>query len=167
MEIIVSAVYERDNRWRHFRNPKNLMCEKSIDIRCISQSNTTGYRMYILVPNFRHVLPKIVPQATREIMSLVMPVNSPHKRPVTRKLFPFDDVIMFAGEMCHTHLWLPMTSEEVLLKSCNSNWPCQIPHHFNSFDTGTGFLFIESVFSQWQSFAACQCNFSWDQEMII
>ena len=25
------------------------------------------------------------------------PVNSPHKRPVTRKMFPFDDVIM--GEM--------------------------------------------------------------------
>ena len=23
------------------------------------------------------------------------PVNSPHKRPVTRKMFPFDDVIMF------------------------------------------------------------------------
>ena len=24
------------------------------------------------------------------------PVNSPHKRPVTRKMFPFDDVIMIA-----------------------------------------------------------------------
>ena len=24
------------------------------------------------------------------------PVNSPHKRPVTRKMFPFDDVIMYA-----------------------------------------------------------------------
>ena len=23
------------------------------------------------------------------------PVNSPHKRPVTRKIFPFDDVIMY------------------------------------------------------------------------
>ena len=23
------------------------------------------------------------------------PVNSPHKRPITRKMFPFDDVIMF------------------------------------------------------------------------
>ena len=25
------------------------------------------------------------------------PVNSPHKWPVTRKMFPFDDVIMFVG----------------------------------------------------------------------
>ena len=25
------------------------------------------------------------------------PVNSPHKRPVTRKMFPFDDVIMITG----------------------------------------------------------------------
>ena len=26
------------------------------------------------------------------------PVNSPHKRPVTRKIFPFDDVIMIQRE---------------------------------------------------------------------
>ena len=30
------------------------------------------------------------------------PVNSPHKWPVTRKMFPFDDVIMF----CFVLLWL-------------------------------------------------------------
>ena len=29
------------------------------------------------------------------------PVNSPHKRPVTRKMFPFDDVIMWSHLMCH------------------------------------------------------------------
>ena len=28
------------------------------------------------------------------------PVNSPHKWPVTRKMFPFDDVIMFIEEIC-------------------------------------------------------------------
>ena len=27
------------------------------------------------------------------------PVNSPRKRPVTRKMFPFDDVIMFRGKV--------------------------------------------------------------------
>ena len=27
------------------------------------------------------------------------PVNSPHKRPVTRKIFPFDDVIMFFNSL--------------------------------------------------------------------
>ena len=29
------------------------------------------------------------------------PVNSPHKGPVTRKMFPFDDVII-----CHVFVWL-------------------------------------------------------------
>ena len=28
------------------------------------------------------------------------PVNSPHKRPVTRKMFPFDDVIMWSETCC-------------------------------------------------------------------
>ena len=29
------------------------------------------------------------------------PVNSPHKGPVTRKMFPFDDVIMWCSPSCH------------------------------------------------------------------
>ena len=29
------------------------------------------------------------------------PVNSPHKGPVTRKVFPFDDGIMVVGRFCH------------------------------------------------------------------
>ena len=33
------------------------------------------------------------------------PVNSPHKWPVTRKMFPFDDVIMIAQIIC-THIKL-------------------------------------------------------------
>ena len=34
------------------------------------------------------------------------PVNSPHKWPVTRKMFPFDDVIIIISYVCI--LWLPM-----------------------------------------------------------
>ena len=30
------------------------------------------------------------------------PVNSPHKWPVTRKMFPFDDVIMYAYQVLFT-----------------------------------------------------------------
>ena len=30
------------------------------------------------------------------------PVNSPHKWPVTRKMFPFDDVIMHFSQVCFT-----------------------------------------------------------------
>ena len=39
------------------------------------------------------------------------PVNSPHKRPVTRKMFPFDDVIMLWVESTNAckeldiHMW--------------------------------------------------------------
>ena len=39
------------------------------------------------------------------------PVNSPHKRPVTRKMFPFDDVIMkilIVRESCHDRFILKM-----------------------------------------------------------
>ena len=40
------------------------------------------------------------------------PVNSPHKWPVTRKMFPFDDVIMlhFRNIYAHRILWRHMTS---------------------------------------------------------
>ena len=37
------------------------------------------------------------------------PVNSPHKGPVTRKMFPFDDVIMFTESViitCQCPMWL-------------------------------------------------------------
>ena len=33
------------------------------------------------------------------------PVNSPHKWPVTRKMFPFDDVIMCCSRPLRTWLW--------------------------------------------------------------
>ena len=41
------------------------------------------------------------------------PVNSPHKGPVTRKMFPFDDVIMFwSNEVNVTLIGLPQTSPD-------------------------------------------------------
>ena len=38
------------------------------------------------------------------------PVNSPHKWPVTRKMFPFDYVIMYFS--MHMHIWLTISSGE-------------------------------------------------------
>ena len=35
------------------------------------------------------------------------PVNSPHKWPVTRKMFPFDDVIMICSYRCRSSYWHP------------------------------------------------------------
>ena len=42
------------------------------------------------------------------------PVNSPHKGPVTRKIFPFDDVIMNGWRwMHHQHSWHSSIYEEI------------------------------------------------------
>ena len=38
------------------------------------------------------------------------PVNSPHKGPVTRKMFPFDDVIMDHRLQCHWIQWIIVKS---------------------------------------------------------
>ena len=42
------------------------------------------------------------------------PVNSPHKRPVTRKMFPFDDVLMFYHGLSKVFL----SCHEVLERQC-------------------------------------------------
>ena len=46
------------------------------------------------------------------------PVNSPHKWPVTRKMFPFDDVIMAVERRCHLVCLLPM--QKVIVRA---QWP--------------------------------------------
>ena len=54
------------------------------------------------------------------------PVNSPHKWTVTRKMFPFDDVIMamhnFVTEMC--------TAIDLLQNICNAPFPYPTMHNF-------------------------------------
>ena len=45
------------------------------------------------------------------------PVNSPHKRPVTRKMFPFNDLIMFMPPVTQrprmTHSWRRLTTDNI------------------------------------------------------
>ena len=38
-------------------------------------------------------------------LAFVSPVNSPHKRPATRKIFPFDEVIMFNDKFKYSRYW--------------------------------------------------------------
>ena len=40
-----------------------------------------------------------------------VPVNSPHKWPVTRKMFPFDDVIMTKATLGRRISWLPRMTQ--------------------------------------------------------
>ena len=52
------------------------------------------------------------------------PVNSPHKRPVTRKMFPFDDVIMVTGPFL-LESTIPLTKEYVKPShAIASSWIC-------------------------------------------
>ena len=53
------------------------------------------------------------------------PVNSPHKWPVTRKMFPFDDVIMVITRKCFPH-------HRLLFVECQSDVYSEIADFSNS-----------------------------------
>ena len=53
------------------------------------------------------------------------PVNSPHKWPVTRKMFPFDDVIMITGILFPSQM--ACNVESVLMSWRHHVWPCVYP----------------------------------------
>ena len=53
------------------------------------------------------------------------PVNSPHKGPVTRKMFPFDDVIMPSQAESVSMAWRPNTHSLTTLKM--ANWSLVVP----------------------------------------
>ena len=50
------------------------------------------------------------------------PVNSPHKWPVTQKMYPFDDAIMRWGHSCDNCIDLPEDSD--LNLTCPQNYAC-------------------------------------------
>ena len=61
------------------------------------------------------------------------PVNSPHKWPVTRKMFPFDDVIMLRPDFCHfadifkctflnENVWISLKISPKFIPRQGSNW---------------------------------------------
>ena len=63
------------------------------------------------------------------------PVNSQHKRPVSRKMFPFDDVIMGSsfGVYCMCYLLCCMHAHGILGVDCTDTWawmnnhmPCKV-----------------------------------------
>ena len=54
------------------------------------------------------------------------PVNSPHKGPVTRKMFPFDDVIMRSSSYMsrqHAHIVVKGNEDVMTWKCCAHCWP--------------------------------------------
>ena len=70
------------------------------------------------------------------------PVNSPHKGPVTRKMFPFDDVIMVRSTpRCGIVLQSRSSTRSVLLLEVSKRWPATTA----SKTTYTGTLLISSI----------------------
>ena len=64
------------------------------------------------------------------------PVNSPHKGPVTRKMFPFDDVIMWWGTYAYTSYTGTYTSRSMIIRSeiASVTWLCAHPNERSSAD---------------------------------
>ena len=62
------------------------------------------------------------------------PVNSPHKRPVTQKMFPFDDVIMFLHEpITNISMFLVMFPSIIIicvLYVSVANYLCYVAGHY-------------------------------------
>ena len=69
------------------------------------------------------------------------PVNSPHKWPVTRKMFPFDDVIMEG--------WFITDHDITSWLRNNSNWVGMRPLDRGNFETKIYFLYIAAYMIDW------------------
>ena len=54
------------------------------------------------------------------------PENSPHKGPVTRKMFPFDDVIMYTGKLASLYWTNPSTMTRNVISSSS---PPLVPNY--------------------------------------
>ena len=86
------------------------------------------------------------------------PVNSPHKWPVTRKMFPFDDVIM----LC----WCLFTSSVLFFMSIPSSvvqFVLEIKCRLCINDEKTSFIFYQAmsamyIMSIWQTFLNTMCH---------
>ena len=91
------------------------------------------------------------------------PVNSPHKRPVTQKMFPFDGVIMTRDYV--TGLY-DRRSRKCNMGTQSSVFHCQIPHPESScsithtLSNWNGFCMVDLIFILRQIFFASSCWWS-------
>ena len=71
------------------------------------------------------------------------PVNSPHKGPVTRKMFPFDDVIMGFKIQKGCQTWILITTTQLFLlhyEQCWNSYCCHKHDKINSVSLLVGYL---------------------------
>ena len=96
--------------------PSNIRCPKSLHWRHNDNDSVSNHQLHGCLLNrlFRRRSKKT---SKLRVTGLCVgnspgPVNSPHKGPVTRKMFPFDDVIMCLGRPREIHtlyLWYSIT----------------------------------------------------------
>ena len=97
------------------------------------------------------------------------PVNSPHKWPVTRKMFPFDDVIMILSHrLWHIQTWTKRVTffAKDVFKFIYFNWKNYILIHswgtdkqYISIGLGNGLLRVQR--QSWPlPYGACMCHYT-------
>ena len=100
------AVAQTSDTYRPFHYWNCRRCPSSLQWRHNDHDGVPNYQPHDCLLNrlFRHRWKKT---SKLRVTGLCVrgihrwPVNSPHKGPVTRKMFPFDDVIMATSNWCH------------------------------------------------------------------
>ena len=92
----------------------NVMSVNGLVMQAVSASHCNGViisAMAFQIPSLT-IVSSTVCSRCRSKKTSKSPVNSPHKWPITRKMFPFDDVIMirYGG----THIYREFTVSELL-----------------------------------------------------
>ena len=79
------------------------------------------------------------------------PVNSPHKWPVTRKMFPFHDVIMFClNSSTSSRHQILLLSISFKLFQCTSTFPLRDRHDFREFLKLNSFISSCSIYDKYR-----------------
>ena len=94
-------------------------------------------------------------------------VNCPHKRQVTRKIFPFDDVIMLFGTRLEsTQEWVPQILPSVVFRARWATWRKHFKQDFVEKNQGLKFpnitipfVYLDCTRTQWY-FLKCDYNIS-------
>ena len=79
-----------------------------------------------------------------------LPVNSPHKGPATRKMFPFDDVIMKTAVYSVREYWRKWTETQNHRGKTIAFLPCRRIYHITIDGAGRQEIEMASQVQQWQ-----------------
>ena len=103
--------WQGQSTWQHFRFCENIQYTQRIHYSNVIMSATASQITFLAIV-YSTVYSGVDQRKHRSSTSPAFvrgihrwPVNSPHNRPVTPKMFPFDDVIMYA-RLCFAVLFM-------------------------------------------------------------